>query len=918
VSLRPLTGGVKDVCGVYLPLEKNKLETTEFPPITDKDLGDFHSARLLRDAARLLVRNGAAPIRCMGNLNVRPRPYQFVPLLMALKLDPIRMLIADDVGIGKTIEAALVARELFDRGEIMRMAVVCPPYLCDQWQKELQGKFNLDAKIVRTSTLARLERDLPRQNISVFEHYPHLVISIDFIKSHRRRDAFLLHAPGLIIIDEAHGAARPAGQSVSQQQRHQLIHDLAADQDKHIILVTATPHSGVEESFLSLLGFIKPEFETYDLDSIDQIKRAELARHFIQRQRADVKDWMGASTRFPKRDAYEVSFQLSAEYKELFRDVYHFARGLVKDDESRSKVRQRVRYWAALALLRCLMSSPAAAKAALMARLSKLQEQDVDEEIDYTADIYDPTDMEGTVDIVPSHVIGESEFAFVESEKRKLSSFSKRAQALRGNHDVKIEKAEELVRELVKDGFRPIVFCRFIATADYVAEELKKRLQKEFKSIHVLSVTGSYSEDEREIRIAELSESKHRVLVATDCLSEGINLQGHFDAVIHYDLPWNPNRLEQREGRVDRFGQKSPVVKAIILYGADNPVDGAVLNVLLRKAKKIHKSLGITVPIPVHSESVIDTVMRALFMRSEGSPQMALFDDEVPVIEVHQQWDRAAEREKRSRSLFAQHRIKPDEVEKELEETDAILGSSAVVEGFVLTALQRLNTTIEKNNGYYKIDPNTLQQSIKAKVPGQLPLKISFDQPEHEDVECVTRNHKLPTALSEYLLDVALNPDGERTIAARSSVIRSRDVEIATTLILMRIRFLIKQSQSETSYVAEECLVSGYAGELITANRVSTDEAEQLLNSISPSSNLSTQDQSHWLNESLRNYTGIEVDLASLALDRAQKLSASHERLRKAVKGQKVSVEPLLPVDVLGIMVVLPEPLHDNPTIFNE
>ena len=112
----------------------------------------------------------------------------------------------------------------------------------------------------------------------------------------------------------------------------------------------------------------------------------------------------------------------------------------------------------------------------------------------------------------------------------------------------------------------------------------------------MISVTGASSEDEREQRVAELSASPRRLLVATDCLSEGINLQAAFDAVLHYDLPWNPNRLEQREGRVDRYGQPAASVRTVLLYGVDNPIDDAVLKVLLRKAKLIQRDLGVCAP----------------------------------------------------------------------------------------------------------------------------------------------------------------------------------------------------------------------------------------------------------------------------------------------------------------------------------
>ena len=125
---------------------------------------------------------------------------------MALKLDPVRLLIADDVGIGKTIEAALIARELLDRGEIARLAVLCPPHLAEQWQAELRDKFHIDAELVLPGTVARLERGLPSGE-SLFDGYPYVVVSTDFIKSDRRRDDFLRACPELVIVDEAHTCA---------------------------------------------------------------------------------------------------------------------------------------------------------------------------------------------------------------------------------------------------------------------------------------------------------------------------------------------------------------------------------------------------------------------------------------------------------------------------------------------------------------------------------------------------------------------------------------------------------------------------------------------------------------------------------------------------------------------------------------
>ena len=260
LKLRPLSGTEAEIVGIHLGLEGSSIESANFSPPDPQQAGDFVSGRLLRDAARLSLRRGAGPFRSLGQIEVRPRPYQFVPLIMALRLDPARLLIADDVGIGKTIEAALIARELLDRGEADRLCVLCPPHLCEQWQRELENKFSLPAVIVRTSTYARLERTTSK-HLSIYQYHPYIVVSIDFAKSVRQRPLFLEHCPDLVIVDEVHNAAEPGPRSSQvRQQRHELVKEISRDDARHILLLTATPHSGIHESFLSLLGLINPQF----------------------------------------------------------------------------------------------------------------------------------------------------------------------------------------------------------------------------------------------------------------------------------------------------------------------------------------------------------------------------------------------------------------------------------------------------------------------------------------------------------------------------------------------------------------------------------------------------------------------------------------------------------------------------------
>src|SRR6516164_5682104 len=292
LRLRPLTTAQGEEIGLFLPLEGERVRLARFGDPEPVAGGDATGIMTLFDAARLSLRSGAGPFRSLGHISVVPRPYQFVPLIMSLRQSPVRLLIADDVGVGKTIEAAMIARELLDRGLARRLAVLCPAHLCDQWERALREKFTIEAALVQPSQMRRLQRSVPRQDISVYQHYPNLVASIDFVKSSSQRDQFLAAAPDLVIVDEAHAAARPRGTaSRAEHQRYELLRDLARDPNRHIILVTATPHSGIEESFRSLLGLLDPSF---DRDPAEPLDREALVPSLVQRQRRDVEKWLGS------------------------------------------------------------------------------------------------------------------------------------------------------------------------------------------------------------------------------------------------------------------------------------------------------------------------------------------------------------------------------------------------------------------------------------------------------------------------------------------------------------------------------------------------------------------------------------------------------------------------------------------------
>lgn len=898
-NLRPISGGEGESCSVFLPIEGRDLQAANFPVPGPGDMGDHQGSRLLATAARLLIRYGAGPFRSFGYLGFRPRPYQLVPLLMALRLDTVRLMIADDVGVGKTIEAGLIARELLDRGEVRRIAVVCPPYLCDQWQDELASKFNIDAVVIRAESFARLERQRARPDLTVFQYYPHLIVSVDFVKSDRMRFRFLEGCPDLVIVDEAHGCARPAGAHVSQQQRHDLVNEIAKKTDRHLLLVTATPHSGISDSFSSLIGLMKPEFGALDLDRADG--KEQLARHFVQRRRGDIEKWLG-ETQFPRRESSEESYTLSAGYLKLFDDVYDFARGLVRTEEGSSQTRQRVRYWAALALLRSVMSSPAAAVKAFEARRKRLSEDGETDEGVLSSSVMDSIEGESAVDLLPTHAIDTGEATFSEGEKRRLREFEKQAASLHGETDAKLKKAEELVRGLLKEGLQPILFCRFIDTAEYVARELDERLHKAFPEVRVISVTGNDPEDERKTKIVELCQSPRRVLVATDCLSEGVNLQDGFNAVIHYDLPWNPNRLDQREGRVDRFGQTAKVVKAMLLYGSNNVIDGKVFEVLIRKAREIRSKLGIMVPLPVDSDTVMASVLKALFWE-KGAQQLQLFQVDA-VSKAHSEWDRAAERQDKIRTIFAQTSIKPDEVARELKLSDAVLGDNPeAVKDFVENACQRLGSRLEQRKAIWTLDLEPLPETVRSRGGARSPMKLVFDQPVPEGASLVTRNHPLVEALGEYVFDRAFDPTASHDLVSRAGVVVSKDVTTTTTLFILRLRFSLRSTDTGALSMAEECLLTGFTGSVESATWFDATEANRLLKEVKACGDLTPEEKTARLQATIASLNGCRAKFETLAKERAAALQDSYDRLRKTIKGSRTAVTRLLPVDVLAIVV---------------
>ena len=890
LALRPLSGSENDTVILDPMLEILPVEPARFDLPADAAATVQAKAALLADAMRLTLRRGAGPFRSAAQLAFEPRTYQLVPLLMALRLSVPRLLIADDVGIGKTIEGGLILRELMDRGEVDAFSVLCPPHLVEQWIGELKARFGIDAVPVTSGTASRLERGLPLAQ-TLFNAYPFTVVSLDYIKAEKRREGFARTCPDFVIVDEAHACV---GTHQGRQQRFELLSGLARNPERRMILLTATPHSGDEEAFERLLSLVDPSFASMDFE--DTRYRERLARQFVQRRRIDLVsgDW-DEDRAFPKHETTEFAYRLSEAHRGFQEAVLDYCFGIV----SRAGFGQRERrlaFWGTLALMRCVGSSPAAGLSALRNRMSSESDR-------LEPQIYDDDgDDEDAVDLEPGTAFDADP---------ELLALVKRAEDLVGKPDPKLTALVDALTPLINKGANPVVFCRYLATAEHVRDGLRKA----FPKLTIEAVTGVLTPDERRDRVADMAtvdEEKpvQRILVATDCLSEGINLQQLFDTVVHYDLSWNPTRHQQREGRVDRFGQPAELVRSIMMFSPDSAIDGAVLEVILRKAEEIRKATGVTVPLPEERGPVTDALMASMMLRRGVSRQLTLdlrLDDGVKVMEAR--WRDASENEKRSRARFAQNAMKPQEVAPEWEKVRTLLGSPAEARLFVERAMARFGVPLETRKAVLLAHVDALDAGLRERLAEHDltgSVRLATAEPAPSGAALLTRTHPLTATLAEALVEASLDPESLSGLGiGRVGAWPTAAVQQMTRLALLRIRFkLTVHARKERLLLAEEAALIAIEGRRIVAVG---ETVRDWLNTPA-TSDLALVARDRFIAKAKEDLPSLlEGPIVDVARSRAQELMRDHARLRAASgSASRVSVEAVLPPDVIGLFVLMP------------
>jgi len=517
---------------------------------------------------------------------VEVEDYQLDPVVRALSMPRVNLLIADDVGLGKTIEAGLVAQELILRHRARSIVIVCPSSVQVQWKEEMRDKFGLEFRIIDSDLFADLRR---RRGIHVnpWAHFPRLITSIDFLKRERPTRLFRETLPAgdqpayprpydLLIVDEAHNVA-PSGRGkyATDSQRTVAIRTLAP-YFEHKLFLTATPHNGYQESFSALLELLDNQRFVRAVPP----SRAQLDAVMVRRMKSELELRWDGSRRFAKRCVKHLEVVYSESERKAHQDLKRYSELRAKSAATAGE--QFAVEFVLKLLKKRLFSSPAAfattlekhAHSALAAERGSSggawQRQVEEADNDFANDEdYETTALEA-IETASRNVA-----PLAAEEKAVLAELREFAAHAAGRADSKARRLVQWLKDALKPGGqwsdrRVIVFTEYRATQKWLhdllaAEELGS-------PDRLLTIYGGMASDDRErIKAAfqhDPAESTVRILLATDAASEGINLQNHCWQLIHYEIPWNPNRMEQRNGRVDRHGQKHSEVHVYHFVGA--------------------------------------------------------------------------------------------------------------------------------------------------------------------------------------------------------------------------------------------------------------------------------------------------------------------------------------------------------------
>ncbi|QEP45087.1 DEAD/DEAH box helicase [Ectothiorhodospiraceae bacterium BW-2] len=483
-----------------------------------------------------------------------PLPFQLDPTKIALKQPRQRLLIADAVGLGKTLEAGILLSELIRRGRGKRILVLAVKSMLTQFQKEMWSRFTIPLTRLDSAGIQRVRNRIPT-NHNPFHYYDKAIISIDTLKQDVEYRHYLEHAYwDIIVIDEAHNVARRG----SNSQRSKLAQLLSGRSDT-LIMLSATPHDGKPESFASLVNMLDATAISHEKDyQHDDFSDKGLV---VRRFKKDVKDQIASE--FPERDIAVIKTRATAEEESLFRELAQAKFTTLDRGKSQSQLFR-------VTLEKALFSSPAACVSVVNNRLKRLQKLD---------------DPQFNDDIDTLHSLAQGLAQITPDKFSKYQRLLSLIQDKKGGFGWRATQTDD----------RLVIFTESIATLNFLAQKLQQDLKLKPEQLGILH--GQMADAELMNTVEEFgkNQSKLRLLVCSDVASEGINLHYLSYRMIHFDIPWSLMVFQQRNGRIDRYGQsRQPQIRYLITESSEEKIrgDSRILEVLIEKDDQAQKNIG--------------------------------------------------------------------------------------------------------------------------------------------------------------------------------------------------------------------------------------------------------------------------------------------------------------------------------------
>lgn len=489
---------------------------------------------------------------------IMPSNYQFVPTFKALSLPKPRILIADAVGLGKTIQVGIFLAEMLRRGKGQKILVVTPKAILGQFQREIWSRFSIPLVRLDSQGVARIKEKIP-QNKNPFDYYDKVIISIDTLKNNGRFRHFLEKTRwDIIVIDECHNVAN------THSQRGDLARFLSGKTES-LVLTSATPHNGRRENFANLISLL----DRTAIPANGEFTREDIAPLYVRRFKKDIESEVGDA--FRDRVTEPISAPFFTEEEEVLRTLQEFRRRAYAETGGKLSSGNLL---FAIQLFKSYMSSPSAFLQALDNRLGKTEKKEKEDNPDRKRD--------------------EQELKTLLTDlRRQTQEIIDRK--LDGKYNNLLGKLKAMKWKGRQDDERIIIFSERRATLDY----LERRLREDFKlkDAAVVQFNGSLTDIQQQDIIDNFSkeDSPIRLFLTSDAGSQGVNLHYYCHRMFNYDIPWSIITLDQRNGRIDRFGQReTPHIYYLIAQSLDPAIqdDLRILERLREKEEEVHRSLG--------------------------------------------------------------------------------------------------------------------------------------------------------------------------------------------------------------------------------------------------------------------------------------------------------------------------------------